>query len=189
MAASTRMHDGARGPGPHRAWLRYITAALVMGLIAGASSRVAAQTSANRHQPGPYDVTLFNTTKAPKAAGSARLVFADSPFGIAVTADGHARYDARITAADLPTPSTLGPYAAYVAWAVTPDLAKWERLGAVHNGTSTVGSVDFNKFLLVVTAEASPSPDTHAGPIVLHGTSPSGWLQNFLSHPLFRGVY
>jgi hypothetical protein len=60
--------------------------------------------------------------------------------------------------------------------------------GVVKNGRSTVGHVEMNKFLLVVTAEAGDEPATHAGPTVLHGTSPSGWLQNFLTHPLFRGV-
>lgn len=114
---------------------------------------------------------------------------ARSPFGVAVTADGRARYDVHIDVAGLPSPSTLGAYKAYVAWAVSPDLTRWKRLGAVENGTSVVGTADLNKFLLVITAEERPDPAEHAGPTVLHGTSPSGWLQSFLSHPLFRGVY
>jgi hypothetical protein len=48
--------------------------------------------------------------------------------------------------------------------------------------------VAMNKFLLVITAEADSAPAEHAGPTVLHGTSPSGWLQSFLTHPLFRGI-
>jgi hypothetical protein len=58
----------------------------------------------------------------------------------------------------------------------------------VSNGTSTVGPVDMNKFLFVITAESDSMAPSHTGPTVLHGTSPSGWLQSFLSHPLFRGV-
>jgi hypothetical protein len=137
---------------------------------------------------GPFDIPLFATPKAPAAQGHARLVFAASPFGIAVTQDGRASYDVQITAAALPDPSTLGEYRAYVAWATSTDLATWVRLGAVHNGTTTVGRAEMNKFLLVITAEADSAPAAHAGPTVLHGTSPSGWLQSFLSHPLFRGV-
>jgi hypothetical protein len=156
---------------------------------AGWPSPAAAQTSPNRQQPGPYDIALFTTAQAPKAEGKARLVSAESPFGIAVTADGRARYDVHIDVTGLPSPSTLGAYNAYVAWAVSPDLSKWKRLGAVENGTSIVGTADLNKFLLVITAEASADPEEHAGPTVLHGTSPSGWMQSFLSHPLFRGVY
>jgi hypothetical protein len=139
--------------------------------------------------PGPLDMPLFSTPRAPTAQGAARLAFAASPFGIAVTADGRSRYDVQVKATGLPAPSSLGAYTAYVAWEVTPDLATWVRLGTVTNGTSTVGQTDINKFLFVITAEADSAPGVHAGPTILHGTSPSGWLQTFLSHPLFRGVY
>ena len=137
---------------------------------------------------GPFDILLFATPKVPGASGSARLVFSPSPYGIAVTEDGRASYDVQIMAAGLPQASTLGPYSVYVAWAVTPDLKEWTRLGAVVNGRTTVGPVQFNKFLLVVSAEASTTLAAQAGPTVLHGTSPSGYLQAFLSHPLFRIV-
>ena len=137
---------------------------------------------------GPYDIPLFATPKAPEASGSARLVFAQSPFGIAVTADGRAQYDVQVTAAGLPTPSSLGKFKTYVAWATTPDLQRWDRLGTIANGTTTVGHVSLNKFLLVITAESDSAPSAHAGPTVLHGTSPSGWLQSFLNHPMFRGI-
>ena len=137
---------------------------------------------------GPFDIPLFPTPKAPAAQGSARLIFAQSPFGVAVTADGHAVYDVQITASGLPDPHSLGAYTTYVAWAASTDLARWDRLGTVTNGSTTVGHADFNKFLLVITAEGGDSMAAHAGPTVLHGTSPSGWLQSFLSHPLFRGI-
>jgi hypothetical protein len=138
--------------------------------------------------PGPYDIALAPGPAVPGARGSARLVFADSPFGVAATADGRLRFDVRITAAGLPNPSALGAFRAYVAWEVNPDLTEWTRLGTVANGTTTVGTTDRNKFLLVITPEADSAPAAHAGPVVLHGTSPSGWLQQFLSHPLFRGA-
>jgi hypothetical protein len=137
---------------------------------------------------GPYDIQLHNTPKTPNARGTARLVFAESPFGVAVTADGHASYDVQLSLSGLPEPSALGPYKAYVAWGVTTDLKQWRRLGPVGNGESTVGTVDFNKFLLVVAAEPDSAATKHAGAVALSGTSPSGWLQTFLSHPLFRGV-
>jgi len=137
---------------------------------------------------GPYDIMLHPTAAAPAAEGHARLVFAPSPFGVALTADGHAVYDVQITAAHLPKPSTLGAFTTYVAWAVSPDLTKWHRLGPVTNGTTTVGHADLNKFLLVISAEPDTSGAATRGPTVLHGTSPSGWLQSFITHPLFRGV-
>ncbi len=137
---------------------------------------------------GPYDIVLHPTQAAPGAEGEARLHYADSPFGVSVTAEGHARYDIRVTVRKLPPPPRLGRYTTYVAWAATPDLTRWVRLGTVANGVSTVGPAELNKFLLVITAEPDSAPDKHSGPTVLHGTSPSGWLQSFLTHPLFRGV-
>jgi len=151
-----------------------LATALVVGLWAG--------------DPGPYDIPLRAGPAVPGASGAARLHFAESPFGIAVTQDGRARYDIRITAEGLPDPSSLGPYRAYVAWETTTDLSAWRRLGTVRNGTSTVGPADWNKFLLVITAEADSAPAARAGPTVLHGYSPSTWLQQFLTHPLFRGI-
>lgn len=137
---------------------------------------------------GPFDITLMNTPKTPTAKGSARLVFAPSPFGVAVTADGRHSYDLRMTLSGLPAPSELGSYTAYVAWATSTNLRSWVKLGTVANGESTVGRVDRNKFLVVITAEADSATTSHSGPTVLHGISPSGWLQSFLNHPLFRGI-
>jgi hypothetical protein len=135
---------------------------------------------------GPFNLLVFNTPKAPNARAKAELMYAHSPFGIAVTPDGRALYDIKLTTSGLPEPSTLGRYTTYVAWASTPDLKQWAKLGKVTNGTTTVGSVEWNKFLFVVSAEASDTVSSETGPTVLHGTSPSGYLQTFLGHGLFR---
>ena len=137
---------------------------------------------------GPYEMLLMNTTAAPTAKGTARLVFAPSPFGISLTRDGRTSYDVIVTVEGLPEPATLGAFTHYVAWAVTTDLKSWHMLGTVRNGTSTVGHAEMNKFLFVITAEAGAAPKKHAGPTILHGEAPSAWLQSFMSHPLFRGL-
>ncbi|HET6681534.1 MAG TPA: hypothetical protein VFG84_10075 [Gemmatimonadaceae bacterium] len=149
---------------------------------------IAAALAAAVSVSGPFDIVLLPTARVPGATGHARLVFAPSPFGIAVTADGRARYDAQVTISGLPDPASLGAYRAYVAWAVSSDLSNWHRLGTITNGTSTVGSAELNKFLFVITVEADSSPPRQGGPVVLRGASPSTWLQSFLSHPLFRGI-
>ena len=137
---------------------------------------------------GPYDIILLNTPRAPTAKGTARLVWAPGPFGVTVTADGRASYDVQFSLTGLPDPSTLGSYTAYVAWMATTNLDKWHRLGVVANGNTTVGRAELNKFMLVITAEADSTPPGRKGPTVLHGISPSGWLQSLITHPLFRGV-
>jgi hypothetical protein len=161
---------------------------LVAGLVAAV---VIASPGGARRDPagvprGPFRRLLFNTAAAPKASATAQLIYAHSPFGLAVTKDGRAVYEIEVSAVGLPAPSSLGKYTTYVAWAATPDLAHWARLGTVANGPNTVGPVDFNKFLFVISAEAAAAGTTATGPTVLHGTSPSGYLQTFLGHGLFR---
>ena len=166
---------------------RVLAAALA---VAAAAAPAAGRAQSPAPREGPYDIPLFHTPRAAAASGQARLFYASSPFGIAVTVDGVDRYEVRVTVRGLPAPSSLGPYRAYVAWQVAPDLSAWQRLGVVRNGTVVVGTTGMNKFMFVVTAEASDTASTHRGPIVLHGTSPSGWLESFLSHDaFFRGVY
>jgi hypothetical protein len=163
----------------------------VRGVLFVAAALVVAELSGERPlaaQAGPYDIPLAATPGASAARGHARLHFAPSPFGVAVTADGRTSYDVAITLAGLPAPATLGPYTATVAWAVSPDLSQWHRLGPVGNGTSMLGPVELNKFLLVISAEARADVATHSGPVLLRGYSPSTWLQSFITHPLFRGV-
>jgi hypothetical protein len=154
--------------------------------LPGATLSTPRDTGARRL--GPFDILLFPTPAAPQAKGRGRLVFADSPFGVAFTEDGHAQYNIQITASSLPAPSTLGKYSVYQAWAVSPDLAHWVLLGLVSNGTTTVGSVDFNKFIVTVIAAPDSASTSHDGPSVLHGTSPSGWLQLMFTEPEFHGV-
>jgi hypothetical protein len=159
--------------------------ALVVAALFATSAPANAQTYA-RPDTGPYDISLFAASAAPDASGRARLVYASSPFGIAVTPDGHAIYDVRLTVEGLPIASSLGAFTTYVAWAASIDLSRWIRLCEVSNGTATVGPVQLNKFLVVITAEATASAAERTGPIVLRGMSPSAWLQSFLTHPLFR---
>ena len=107
---------------------------------------------------------------------------------MAVTATGVASYDVRLDLSGLPDPATLGPYRSYVAWVATTNLSRWHRLGTVRNGIMTVGRAELNKFLLVISAESDSLAAAKTGPTILHGPSPSTWLQSFLSHPLFRGI-
>ena len=72
---------------------------------------------------GPFDIALFNTPRPPTGEGKARLYSRRRRSASAVTADGHASYDIRVTRAGLPAPRTLGEYTAYVAWAATTDLS------------------------------------------------------------------
>ena len=136
-----------------------------------------------------YRFPLTATARARGAVGSGYLQLAPSPFGIAVTADGHLVYDLALTTKRLRPPSALGPYQVYVAWLSTPELDRYEKLGAVgESGELRVRTSSMNKFILMVTAEPSADVAKRSGPVVLRGVSPSGLLQSFGSHELFSDM-
>ena len=116
---------------------------------------------------------LLATAAGEGASGIVELGRVRTPFGTAVTPDGRQVYDLTAWLAGLPDPRTLGQYAAYVAWATTPVLEPMVKLGEVRNGRNTLGRVEFNKFMILITAEASAVVAERTGPLVLRGRSPS----------------
>jgi hypothetical protein len=78
-----------------------------------------------------YCVDLVPRPDLAGAAGIAELGRAESPFDVAVTSDGHQRYDVTVTLTGLPEPSTLGPFRLYVAWVAPPTLEPMVKLGVV----------------------------------------------------------
>lgn len=117
-------------------------------------------------------IDLLATARGGAARGVVALGRAASPFSVAVTAEGHQRYNLTAWIADLPDPTTLEA-TAYVAWVTTPVLDPMVRLGTVVNGRNALGEVTFDKFLLLVTAERDASVTERTGPLVLRGRSPS----------------
>ena len=105
--------------------------------------------------------------------GVAEIGQANAPFGLAVTADGHLRYTLTTVLRGLPDPASLGPYGAYVAWLADPTLAPVIKLGAVTNGTTALGEGSLDKFILIISAEASDTVSVQRGRPVLRGLSPS----------------
>ena len=78
---------------------------------------------------------------------------ASSPFTVSVDAAGHPLYELDISLAGLPDPRSVGPYTAYVAWAITSTLDQEVKLGEVRNGRTAAGVVRFNRFAVMITAE------------------------------------
>ena len=121
--------------------------------------------------PDLYCMELIHAPDFPGMSGYVELTPSASPFGAAVTVDGHHRFDLAVHLAGLPDAAALGDYTGYVAWATTPLLRPIVNLGPVANGRTTVGPVDLDKFLVIVTAEADPDVPAWEGRIVLRGTS------------------
>jgi FtsP/CotA-like multicopper oxidase with cupredoxin domain len=124
-----------------------------------------------------YCIELLPAGGTTGGAGVARLVPPSSPFGVSVSPAGEHLHDVLFALRDLPDPSTLGAYTTYVAWATTPQLHPTIRLGPVTNGATRLGPVAFDRFFLLVTAEASAEPAERTGRLILRGSSASVRMQ------------
>lgn len=146
---------------------------LLAALVGSGASDSLCAAHTEHADPSLYCLPLLSTERAPSASGTAVLKLESSPFGLAVTRDGRARFRVALTISGLPDPRSLGPYGAFVAWATTPELDPMIRLGPVGNGLTVTGPIDLERFLIMVSAEASPVVRARKGPLVLRGSSPS----------------
>ncbi|MEO5825174.1 MAG: multicopper oxidase family protein [Gemmatimonadales bacterium] len=128
--------------------------------------------------PDLYCIHLIAAPGVDSVSGHVVLDFVPGPFTISVTRDGVQRYRPTIVIAGLPQPSVLDSTATtYVAWVTTPRYAEFVNLGAVTNGSSVLSPVEFDQFVIVVSAESSAEVRERTGRIVLRGGSPSTRLQ------------
>jgi len=147
--------------------------------------------AAVRAEPGEtyYAIDLVPTKRVPgtgAATGTARVTFAPSPFGVAVgTGGAYAQsLDIRVQG--------LRPRASdtFVVWAATSDLEQVTRLGELDAAAQGQlhGRVEWNKFLVIITAEAPSAvpADRWQGPIVMRGMSRSGMMHTMAGHGPFE---
>jgi hypothetical protein len=178
MSARRLLLAGAVAPG---FLLPAVTGAPIRG-TAGVRNMSVAPVMA---RPSLYRIDLEATTIGSGASGVAKLALAPSPFGIALTPDGHFEFDVDLTTSGLRAPSTLGPFTTYVAWVTTENLDVAQRLGPIKNGARIKGRVTYHKFILLVTAEKNANGEHWSGPIVLQGRSASMFLDNFSGKTFF----
>lgn len=155
---------------------------------AGTHTRSPAAVCANgvtAFRPALYAIPLL-ADQGTSGSGVATLVPAPSPFGITVTPDGHPIFTVTVTAQGLAAPSAQGG-TQYIAWATTQELTEADKIGVVSNDKKAVGTVSWNKYIVLVTAEGATVGNHWKGPVVLRGFSPATYLANYASHPLFLG--
>ena len=168
-------------------WSQAVAAAgaLTLGCVAVADSAVGAAgqpaTDAvqcpilDRRGPAPdpdlYCIDLVHAPDFPGVSGRVELASPPTPFGAAVTVDGHHRFELTLEVDGLPDPTALGAYTGFVAWATTPRLRPVLNLGPVSNGRTAIGQVYLDQFLVLVTAESAPDTADWEGRIVLRGIS------------------
>jgi len=138
-----------------------------------------------------YNIRMAPTGRAPGAVGYVTKTFAQSPFGIAVSVDGRYVYDVHLAVDGLRGP----PNVEYTVWVAPPNLSPIVRLGVLDDDFELMGQVDFNKFIMFVTAEQPGSWDPEImkkpgnswkGPILLQGISRSGMMHSASGHGPFE---
>ena len=170
------------------------------GRVAGSPSEVAGLLAAcGPGAPGPvggaadprgpdyYRFPMVSTRRVPgtgSADGVAEVSFPQSPFGVALAADGSYRYDFTVRFERL-KPARGGTY---VVWATTPELDQVALAGEMTDPAAFSGKVAWNKFLVVVTLESDfdPGATTWSGPIVTRGMSRSGMMHTMAGHGPFE---
>lgn len=132
---------------------------------------------------GPTVVRLVPTRPDVAGSGEVALTMADSPYGVAVAADGRYRTRVVVRLEDLPP----RPGVDYVVWAAPPSLDDFARLGSLASGAGEIeGIVGWNQFLVFVTAESGEGGGRWAGPILFTAMSPSGKLHPHAGHGIFE---
>ncbi|MDE0807170.1 MAG: hypothetical protein OSA24_06440 [Longimicrobiales bacterium] len=130
-------------------------------------------------------ITTKNILGTGRGRGSVEVTFSDnSPFGISVTSDGSYDYDLKLSLNRI----KLRGEGRLVAWVTTRDLSKIRRIGPLDPYYQVNGSVDWNKFLVVVTLESNDggNSDKWEGPVVFRGMSRSGMMHTMVGHGLLQ---
>ena len=149
-----------------------------MSLVVSISPAAAQQRPCDEPTPlGPsrdlYCIELVPAPGMDGASGLVELGQVPGPFTVAVTPDGRPRHQLVATLSGLPAPGSLGKYRTFVAWVAPPAMHPIRRLGGVTNGRTELDVVDLEKFVFLVTAEASAWVKEPAGRVLLRGQSPS----------------
>ena len=137
--------------------------------------------------PEYYGFPIVSTRRVPgtgQATGLGLITFVSSPFGLSLAPDGSYVYDLVLASERLAPPRE----GAYVVWVTTPNLDRVRLVGALDEQGGIRGTVQWNKFLVVITLEPRLDPEatTWSGPIVMRGMSRSGMMHTMAGHGPFE---
>ncbi|MBP2649003.1 MAG: Multicopper oxidase type 3, partial [Gemmatimonadetes bacterium] len=121
------------------------------------------------------------------AHGSVELGWVPGPFTVAVSPGGVQGWNLLISAAGLDRKSR-GGRSGFVAWASPPSLTPLVRLGVMGTGPLQAGPVAFDRFLVLISAEADTATREMRGKVVLRGESPSNRLRPADTYQFFLGA-
>jgi suppressor of ftsI len=138
--------------------------------------------TADSTAPGPsrdlYCIDLDPIPALEGVSATFELNRIPSPFGVNVTRDGRQVYAPVLRVAGLPDPAAFSKDAnVWVAWMATQQLHPTRKLGVVGNGRYALPTIDWPKFLILITAESGAEVAEPDGKVALRGFSPSSRMQ------------
>jgi FtsP/CotA-like multicopper oxidase with cupredoxin domain len=92
------------------------------------------------------------------------------------------RYEGIVEVLGLPPADSLGSFDGFAVWIAGPSMTPVRRVGPIREGRTSIGTIDLNRWLILIAAERSdPAGEAPGasdgelprGPIVLRGQSPS----------------
>lgn len=167
---------------PDRRGRPSLTSLAVLLAVTAAANPLGGQEGCDAAAPRAlYCSLLIPTPAAQGATGVMRLYLAPTPFGVPVTEDGRIIHVIRLELNNL----KRLPGRHYVAWVATPELDQRRRLGLIGDDLQVSGLTDWNRFLVVVTAEPSAEAESWSGPVLFSASSPSGWLTTMGGEAIF----
>lgn len=123
------------------------------------------------------------------ASGWAELSWVGGPFTVGVATDGTHRWNLRLSVRGLPDSLLRGRRSGFVAWAVTPMMARLVRLGAIRSQEQAeLGPVALDRFLVLISAERDTAVREPRGRVVLRGESASNRLRPADNYQFFLGA-
>lgn len=149
--------------------------------------RCMVPTWADPDPPVYYAIDLVSTKKvtgARMASGKGNVTFAQSPFGVSVSADGQYVYNLSVAMEGIRIPEGK----AVDVWVTTPRLDRTVHIGRLGDDLTAQGAVGYNKFLVVISLEdGTTEPGTSwSGPIIARGMSRSGLMHTMAGHGPFE---
>jgi hypothetical protein len=134
-----------------------------------------------------YAIPLVTTRNLPGtgyAEGTVAVAHAPSPFTVTLGEDGSYRQALTVTLRRTKAPRS----GVLVAWVATRELDEVERLGALGPDFTARGEVAWNRFIVVISHEATddPAQERWSGPIALRGMSRSGMMHTMAGHGPFQ---
>ena len=134
-----------------------------------------------------YRIDLVPTRSVARvrtATGFGDMYFQSSPFGVSIGENGSYQYRLKISFSNLPEFDGKE----FVAWLTTPDLGTVKRLGPLGEEGNVEGSVDWNKFLVVISLEdvGMAADQRWRGPVAYRGMSRSGLMHTMAGHGPFQ---